>query len=534
MRRLSVASLVIALAACVGSRVDSDPPATGPDGGSITAKACGPGNPCERGSCVDGFCCDAACDGVCEACNVPGKEGICSPVSGKPVHGACDGEAAGPCAGSCDGTQAKACAYPEVECGTGSCAGGTATLPQKCKAGACLAAETQTCSLGCFEEGCLGVQQVTGGYYFTCALLTDKRVRCWGDNSVGQVGQAPSGTPATDVYNAPTPVGSLSNVQMIASTFATACALLADGTVRCWGENLAGQLGNGTVDASTLPHHVPSAVLGVTGATFLAGSSAGHFCAIVAGGTLKCWGSNGAGQLGDGALGGNAPTPVTVCRRGSTGLPCMPSTGATFVAGGDKHTCAIFTGGQVSCWGGNDGGELGQPAPTGRLFPTDVPGLTATHLTLGNRLSCAASGGTAKCWGANGIGRLGNGTDATDGTTPTAVCTKQDCSTTLTAVTAVTTYDESSCAIAGGAVKCWGTNTGGQLGDGNASTSQNYAATTAIASGAVAVASGGGVNFAIVVDRANRDVRCWGNEGKSQCGTGGPSADRRTPVSPKW
>ena len=128
-------------------------------------------------------------------------------------------------------------------------------------------------------------------------------------------------------------------------------------------------------------------------------------------------------------------------------------------------------------------------------FPAFVAGgLTATYLTAGNQITCAASGGAAKCFGGNGLGRLGDGLDDGDRSTPTAVCTKQDCSTHLSGVTAVTTFDESSCALAGGAVRCWGVNTGGQLGDGNASASQNYAATQAIAGGAVAVSSGGGAN----------------------------------------
>ena len=83
-------------------------------------------------------------------------------------------------------------------------------------------------------------------------------------------------------------------------------------------------------------------------------------------------------------------------------------------------------------------------------------------------------------------------------------------------------------------MKCWGTNSGGQLGDGNATASQNYAATSAIASGAVYVASGGTAHFAIVVDGANRDLRCWGGEGRHQCGVGATSEPRKTPVAPTW
>jgi alpha-tubulin suppressor-like RCC1 family protein len=369
---------------------------------------------------------------------------------------------------------------------------------------------------------------MAAGYYFTCAVLTDKKVRCWGNNESGQVGQ-PASTP---VFKTPIEVPSLSNVEMLAATFGSACALLADGTAKCWGANSSAERG---VTADGLAHPDPATVAGIEGATFIAGSSGGSFCAIVAGGAIKCWGGNASGELGNGTKSPNEATPVAVCAPGSTSVPCAAASGASFVAGGDNHRCAIFAGGQVACWGNNGAGQLGRPSA--ELFPANVPGLTATYLTAGNQLTCAAvTGGGAKCWGANFSGRLGNGTDAVASSTPASVCTKADCSTLLSGVTAVTTYDESSCALAGGAVKCWGINSNGQLGDGNASASQSYAATTAVASGAVAVASGGGANFAIVVDRANRDIRCWGSEGYNQCGDGTttPPGGRKTPIAPKW
>ncbi|MEA2749835.1 MAG: hypothetical protein QOI41_3978 [Myxococcales bacterium] len=505
----------------------------GVEGGATPAIACSAGSACANGApCVDGFCCDGACTGTCEACNVAGNEGKCSAVTGAPKHGKCDGDTSGVCAGACDGTQRALCTYPAVACGSaGSCAGGTASLPSTCSAGTCPATKTQLCALGCLEDTCLGVTQVAGGYYHTCAVLTDKKVRCWGRNEAGETAQDVNTYP---VVSRPMEVPGLSNVIAVAATFATTCALLGDGSVKCWGSNPSAELGNG-VGVDTAAHSTPTVVSGLTGVTFLAGSSSGHFCAIVAGGAIKCWGSNAAGELGNGTASAAVATPTTTCQPGSSSLPCTPSSGATFVAGGDDHTCAVFAGNQVACWGGNGSGQVGQTAgAASHPFPAFVAGLTATYLTAGNRITCAASGGGAKCFGGNGSGRIGNGQDTGNSIVPASVCTKQDCSTLLTGVTAVTTFDESSCALAGGAVKCWGINSGGQLGDGNATASQNYAATSAIASGAVAVASGGGVNFAIVVDGANRDIRCWGGEGFNQCGDGTTTTSRKTPIAPKW
>ncbi len=472
------------------------------------------------------MCCESACNGVCEACDAAGK---CMPVSGAPKHGKCDGDASGPCAGTCDGTMRDACTYPDVECGSASCAAGTATLAPRCKAGTCPAPTTQKCTLGCFEDGCLGVQQVAAGYYHTCALLTDGKVRCWGANDYGESGQGTTGTGA-DVKT-PTEVLNLSNAKGIAATFSTTCALMGDGSVRCWGNNTGGQLGRGTTDTNPHPEHAP--VTGIAGATFLRGSSGGHFCAIVAGGESRCWGGNGAGQLGDGTSGGSKSTPVTVCQPG--GAACPKSSGATFVVGGDGHTCAIFAGDKVACWGSNNAGELGRPSSASDKDPDFVtPSFTAKYLTAGNQATCAVdTAGVVHCWGSNNLGALGNGS-ASGSTSPGPVCTKQDCSTHLGGAIGVSTYDESTCAVANGAVKCWGTNFGGQLGDGNATASQNYAATSAIASGAAYVASGGGAHFAIVVDGANRDLRCWGSESRYQCGVGTTTEPRKTPVAPTW
>ena len=117
------------------------------------------------------------------------------------------------------------------------------------------------------------------------------------------------------------------------------CALVAGGTVKCWGDNLYGQLGDGT----TTPSSVPVSVSGLTGAIALAagGAISDHSCALISGGAVKCWGRNLDGQLGN-ASNTDSPVPVTV-----SGL-----SGATALTAASAHSCALASG-AVQCWGAN-------------------------------------------------------------------------------------------------------------------------------------------------------------------------------------
>ncbi|MBI5564834.1 MAG: hypothetical protein HY870_08065, partial [Chloroflexi bacterium] len=294
--------------------------------------------------------------------------------------------------------------------------------------------------------------QITAGEYHTCALTAAGRVKCWGDNQYGQLGDG-----TTTNRSTPVDVSELgSGVMALAAGGYHTCALMDavhGGGVKCWGNNGGGQLGDGTttdrstpVDVSGLGSQVLSLVLG-----------SGHTCALTTTGGVKCWGANWYGQLGDGTN-TDRSTPVNVNGLGS---------GIAMLAAGKYHTCALFTDGGVKCWGYNVHGQLGDGTTDVRYGPVAVIGLGSgvAMLMAGWERTCvlmdAAHGGGAKCWGWNFWGQLGDGT-TTDSNTPVDA---------IWLGSGVTTVGQShTCALMsasyGGMLKCWGWNGSGQLGDG--------------------------------------------------------------------
>ncbi len=244
----------------------------------------------------------------------------------------------------------------------------------------------------------------------------------------------------------------LSNVAAIAAGQFHTCALLGGddvGTVKCWGANYAGQLGNGSAGAySTTPVAVcdtgatapctGTAANGniLTGAIAIAAGGS-HTCALLGDGTVKCWGANDSGQLGNGTW-TNSSTPVAVCPPGAT-APCTGTaangnilTGAFAIAAGYDDTCALLGDRNAWCWGSNRDGQLGngQMPPHGLVYSSTTPVLVhvddaGVAITAGYYHNCALLGdGTVACWGNNRYGQLGDGTLTRD--YPYFVCATGD------------------------------------------------------------------------------------------------------------
>ena len=235
--------------------------------------------------------------------------------------------------------------------------------------------------------------QIDTGYDFSCALLTDNTVQCWGMNSYGQLGNG-----STTNQSAPVSVSGISNATKVAVGNNHACALLSDNTIKCWGYGNKGQLGNGsTADQST-----PVAVSGISTATQISAGYS-HTCSTLNDNSVQCWGENTYGQLGNGNT-TDQSTPVAVSGPISS----------VKVSAGTWHTCAVdSTGNALKCWGRNSSGELGIGNTTDQLTPALVGTFGSgqvTDISAGQHFSCALdSGGDVYCWGGNTKGELGIG-----------------------------------------------------------------------------------------------------------------------------
>lgn len=413
------------------------------------------------------------------------------------------------------------------------------------------ASGADACSALCQHQEVL---MVTAGGGHTCALLTAGKVKCWGKNEHGELGlgdTAPRGALPEDM-GANLPAVDLGEpAVLITAGLCHTCALLESGAVKCWGCNDRGQLGLGDKEPrGVAPSELGAALLAVdlggpAAKTVVAGVD--HTCALLSDGSVKCWGHNEHGELG---IGDNVDRGTKEGQMGEA-LPAVDlGSGAevTALALGNQHTCALLSTGKVKCWGQNHVGQLGlgdsadRGKSTGQMgdaLPAIDLGLEAEVVTLasGYHFNCAILlSGKTKCWGRNAFGQLGigkvddrgNSADEMGDALPVI-----DLGTDKIAVQ-LAAGDTFACALLNDeSLKCWGGATFGQLGlgdiasrgDGPNEMGDNLPA-LALGTGKVPAGVTADLARACAV-LADKSAKCWGANPMGALGIGaaGPRGD---------
>ena len=391
------------------------------------------------------------------------------------------------------------------------------------------------------EASLRSVTSVAGGGDHTCALVSGGQVRCWGDNSEGQLGTGDfndRNTP-TAVRN-PADNGPLTGVVQLSVGYQYSCGRLASRQVLCWGQNDDGELGTGNDPTdSDLPRFVKNAsgTGRLVNVATIVGGSGDHTCAILTNRQARCWGLNGDGQLGNGNEDDHS-LPVAV--RAVSGPGNL--TGILQMDLGVNHTCARVEGNRVRCWGDGESGQLGRNSVDDASRPVVVIGVgggsaslnNVIQIALGDDHSCAiVASREARCWGENDEGQLGGSVaPPTDHRTPVSVSAVNG-GDPLQGVRQLTAGVNHTCArVTGGEVRCWGADDEGQLGNGGGGPSAAPVKVLAVAGAAplrnvLQVAAGDDHNCARV---EGNELRCWGLNDDRQLGDGTAIAERQRPV----
>lgn len=336
--------------------------------------------------------------------------------------------------------------------------------------------------------------QISAGDSHDCGLTVASFAYCWGNNSLGEIGDSTTTNRAT-----PTPVSGGLHFTAVEAGSDHSCGIAVGGGAYCWGFNYHGALGDGT----TNDHNVPKPV---AGSLVFQQLSAGHgmTCGVTTANAAYCWGDNGLGQLGDSSnQQRNAPTLVA----GGHAF--------TQISAGETHTCAVTTGHDAYCWGNNTTGQLGHGPGNHEFAPALVSGgLSFAQVSVGKEHSCGVTvGNAAYCWGANSDGQLGDST--TDfRTVPAAVSGGISFS-------QLDAGDLHTCGVTtGNDAYCWGYNSAGEIGQGSSGSPPVLQPLLVVGGLQWAHVSGGYAHtcaIALVYPRGY----CWGLNG-GNIGTGFP------------
>jgi alpha-tubulin suppressor-like RCC1 family protein len=395
----------------------------------------------------------------------------------------------------------------------------------------------------------LKATQVSTGGAHSCAVVTNGDIWCWGTNSNKQLGNNTIAIGAAGHSAIPVRVQGINqNARLVAAGGLRTCAVLLDNTAVCWGDSNGG-LGDGSTTDSFLPVQVANVAN-----VFALAAGDFHACAIVGGpgGSARCWGSNEAGQLGNGGIlpttSGRTPELV-VTTSGAGSL-----TGLVSLSAGMFHSCATSSDGTAYCWGRNNEGQLGNgalgpPDTNTNPFPNPVPTqvsstprgeeisiMTGAFHTC-TRVPSGRNEGSVRCWGKNSHGQLA----LQGGSIVDRILTPDF--TTLSAATHLLLGTDFTCIRqTTGTVRCAGGNGAGQLGNGTfspaaqanptPSTIQNFVAQS-LGMGDGEVGVGGGQRGHACALVSGGGVRCWGSNDKGQLGNDKAGTNSPDPVSVK-
>ncbi len=364
---------------------------------------------------------------------------------------------------------------------------------------------------------------------YVCGIGSNDKAYCWGFNSNGQLGNNSTGTAYTPVAVAQGAMPAGTTFKSITTNSYHTCGIGSNDKAYCWGSNSSGQLGDNTTTQRLTPVAVAQGAM-PAGSTFK-GIAAGqlHSCGIGSNNMLYCWGDNTYGQLGDSTQ-TQRLTPV------ATSQGSIPA-GVTFdsIKAGYSHTCVLGSDSNIYCWGADDSAQLGDGAMTpSRSVPVTVPtgviptSVTLTSISAGSTQSCATvSDNKAYCWGSNQGGYLGNGISTSGVSGPSAtpfpvVQGAMPAGVTFKSVSTSATGNHTCGIGSNDKAYCWGYNSYGVLGD-NTTTSQPTP--TAVAQGAMPA----GVTFKSIsaggshtcAIGSNDKAYCWGNNSNGQLGNNG-------------
>jgi len=296
----------------------------------------------------------------------------------------------------------------------------------------------------------------------TCAVHEDggaTAIACWGQCGSGQNGDgncdiAPA-CGATTCNTRPVHVRGITTAVEVAAGGEFACARVDAAPVQCWGDDTHGQLGNGAAGGSPIP--VDASTVATTAIQLVAGSA--HACVLQPGGQVACWGQNYHGQLGTGM------TTTTGCRCSESSTASRETMATSVIAGGST-TFALHADGSIRAWGWDDWGQLGDGVSSHPFDcagaacspePVTVTGIRAREVAASERLACAidAADSSVWCWGANDEGQLGDAAEHMEcGATP---CSRSPVRVLgVSDATEVAVSNTAACALTAGGVYCWG------------------------------------------------------------------------------